>query len=177
MNNIYFIANNLKLRKGIFEELKQEIYKGDVLHFNFLFHFDKFKNHPRNIIYHNINAKDGKLSWWGIENFDKYMKVGVKDRYLYYNSYIQQYYPDQYSYLKNWENTGGKIMYHSNDEIKNYPTSTNQVASAGFMCYKYFKPLYDKIYLIGFTFEGSPKHNWEYEKCIILSDPSIENIK
>jgi hypothetical protein len=175
MKNIYFIANNHNVNLNIFSDYKKDIYNGDVLHFNTMYYFDLFKDHPKNIIYHNINASDKGVSWWGVDQVKYYMQFYIKDRYLYYNEYIPFHNPECNPVIDNWKKDGGKLLLHSKEDIGNYVPPT-QCSSAGFMCYKYFKDLYDMIYLIGFTFEGSKRHNWEYEKSVMMEDHKVKEL-
>ena len=157
MSNIYFIANNPKLDVGIFKDKWDDFCSGDVLRFNQLNFFGHFENHPRNIIYHNINGPC--CSWWGLEREQYYSQFHIKDKYLYYcDDMIEQWWVTQ---IDGWKSRGGKLM-------------NLRSGSAGFTCYDYFKLLYDAIFLVGFTFEGSTFHDWNCEKSVMMNDPKVK---
>ena len=61
-----------------------------------------------------------------------------------------------------------------NKQIKDFRTT---LPSLGYICYTIIKNLHkdEKIYLVGFTFEGWEGHNFEYEKSF-FNDNNISII-
>lgn len=166
MKKLYLIANNPQLSDKFFGRHYQEMKKGDVLHFNWLTHLKHFIVHPANIFFHNVNDKEN--SWWGSEQMPTYMTLySVIDRYIY-----------KWGNTDFWTNAGGKVIdYYSVAECQQYDDQNDKYCgSAGFLCWAYFREKYEKIVLVGFTFEGSSRHNWKYERKTLLSDPKVELI-
>jgi len=162
MSSLYLVSNNLNLRKEIFSDYKEDIFNGDVIHFNTIQYFHYFEDHPRNIVFHNADL--GKCDWFGKEKMSYYTQYSIKDRYLLYIQLMNS--PSWLPKLNEWKEHGGNILeYRGKSHLSG--------SSAGFMCYNYFSDFYNKIYLIGFTFEGSPVHPWEYEKPAMLNDPKV----
>lgn len=148
---IYLIANNETLDSNIVENIKNSV----ICHFN-VANFRKFSS-DENLNYLMINSYDSDGGGYFIPASD--MRF---DHYYFYCKQGQLY---NNPWKKIREQFPNKECFSLNDIVEKYPYGTE--ASIGFIGAHYFQHLFNKIHLIGFTFQGWKGHNWDYENTTL----------
>lgn len=163
-NEIYLVANNTS--KEINSKFISELKNSEVCHFNSAKFRSMSHSSNKNYLFMHSFTFDGG-GYFGIntkEKYEKYYFVSCKERYLNESP---------------WKDIVGKFdkpyeNITSYDFDDNYPQYKTR--SVGYVGLKYFEKMYDTVYLVGFTFQGIPDHDWEFEKLYAKNSKKVKII-
>lgn len=151
-NEIYLIANNTS--KQINCKFISELKNSELCHFNSAkFRTTADSSNKNYLFMHSYTFNGG--GYFGIdtkENYDKYYFVSSREKYIIDSPWK--------NIIDNFKKPHESI--HSFNFSDKYPEYKTR--SIGYVGLRHFERFYDKIYLVGFTFQGIDDHDWEHEQ-------------
>ena len=163
MLSLCLVANSSKVDLETVERNQRWIGSSEVIHFNKALHRAILPSENHALF---LNCDFQNRTWFGLEenkNAPRYRKV-----YLYGLSEVA---------------TPGHLNEIGDQVIRvpffdqSYPQSTignvPLKPSAAFCCWHYLRMHHRNTYLLGFTWEGWPYHDWEHEKNVFMKDSSV----